>query len=236
MKSIAQQKGGSFRFFASQRGGKQIGRTRVASNISCSALEKFLKPFQSENASTKSQAKKLKASLREAIKGTSRGVIDLGNNEDILAIVDSLEKLQGTVPTTESGLDSAWKLLWTTEKETCFLLQKGIFGVGPAGESYQVIDVENGSLQNIIEFGKQEEKDSVFQVDSSLSVTSERRCTFKFRAAALQTPSFRIPFPPVGQGWFDTVYMDEEIRCAKDVRGDVLIVERTDLPLDTFRA
>lgn len=33
-------------------------------------------------------------------------------------------------------------------------------------------------------------------------------------------------FPPLGKGWFDTIYLDKDIRIAKDVRGDTLIVAR----------
>jgi hypothetical protein len=32
------------------------------------------------------------------------------------------------------------------------------------------------------------------------------------------------------QGWFDTVYCDDSIRVAQDIRGDTLVVERDGPP------
>ena len=34
-------------------------------------------------------------------------------------------------------LSGTWRLLWTSEKETLFCLERGLLGVGPAGESFQ---------------------------------------------------------------------------------------------------
>ena len=68
-------------------------------------------------------------------------------------------------------------------------------------------------------------------VDSQLSVAGPQRCMFKFKSATLKLPGDRsIALPPFGQGWFDTVYVDERIRVARDSRGDTLIVERDGPP------
>lgn len=32
--------------------------------------------------------------------------------------------------------------------------------------------------------------------------------------------------PPVGSGWFDVVYLDDELRCCRDVRGDLQVCRR----------
>jgi hypothetical protein len=62
----------------------------------------------------------------------------------------------------------------------------------------QVIDVKSNRLQNVITFPPE----GSFVVNSSLSSDGQRRCSFKFTAAALNLPNQgKIPFPPFGQGW-----------------------------------
>jgi hypothetical protein len=90
-----------------------------------------------------------------------------------------------------------------------------------------VIDTASERLQNVITFPP----DGSFVVDSSLVVTGPQRCEFKFRAASLNRPhdeSWKVP--PFGKGWFDTVYVDNKIRIARDIRGDTLIVAREGPP------
>lgn len=65
------------------------------------------------------------------------------------------------------------------------------------------------------------------------------RVDFKFSSARLDVakvvdedtgefaPSFSLPLPPFGRGWFDTVVVDD-VRIARDVRGDTLICVRDD--------
>jgi len=128
--------------------------------------------------------------------------------------------------TTDASLSATWKLLWTTEKETLFIVEKaGLFGT-EAGEVYQVIDVGNESLQNVITFPP----DGAFIVSSGIKVVGPQRVDFKFNSAKLKLPKRDIPFPPFGQGWFESVYLDDKIRVAKDVRGDTLIVARDGPP------
>ena len=93
----------------------------------------------------------------------------------------------------------------------------------------QVIDVDQGSLQNVITFPPE----GSFVVDSELSVEGPQRCSFKFQAADLKLPGGkRLSLPPFGQGWFDTVFSDGRIRVARDSRGDTLVVEKAGPPRD----
>ncbi|CAL8472039.1 g11581 [Coccomyxa elongata] len=125
-----------------------------------------------------------------------------------------------------TGLSATWRLLWTTEKETLFILKNaGWFGT-EAGEVFQVIDVESESLNNVITFPP----DGAFVVDSSLDVAGDQRTTFKFRGAQLKLSKRSISLPPFGQGWFDTIYLGRTLRVAKDIRGDTLVVERDGPP------
>ena len=71
-----------------------------------------------------------------------------------------------------------------------------------------------------------------FAVDSTLATVPGKpaRLAFRFTAARLITPTRSLTLPPVGQGWFDTVYLDGTYRVARDVRGDPLVVRRAAAP------
>ena len=69
--------------------------------------------------------------------------------------------------------------------------------------------------------------------------TAGSRVDFKFSGARLDvakvdkktgecSPAFSLPLPPFGQGWFDTVVVDGDLRIARDVRGDTLICVRAE--------
>jgi hypothetical protein len=129
---------------------------------------------------------------------------------------------------------TVWELVWTTEKETLAIATS----IAPlfrtrAGGIYQVIDVKASSLQNVITFPP----GGAFVVDSSCTPDDENgespnpsRLNFKFNAARLDAwgRAGFLRLPPVGQGWFDTVWLDPrgQWRCARDVRGDTLVVRR----------
>lgn len=50
------------------------------------------------------------------------------------------------------------------------------------------------------------------------------RTEFKFKNAKLDIGKWgTYNFPPVGEGWFDTVYLDEELRIDLNSRNDILI-------------
>lgn len=50
------------------------------------------------------------------------------------------------------------------------------------------------------------------------------RTQFKFNSAKLDLGKWgTYNFPPIGNGWFDTVYLDEELRIDLNSRDDILI-------------
>ncbi|CDY35698.1 BnaC02g09640D [Brassica napus] len=87
---------------------------------------------------------------------------------------------------------------------------KRLFGMR-AGEILQVIDVRKGTLNNVITFPP----DGVFFVRSDIDISSLQRVNFKFTSTVLRGSNWEIPLPPFGQGWFENVYMDGDIRVAK---------------------
>lgn len=142
---------------------------------------------------------------------------------DIIRVIDQLTALgAGMTTTTHQSLSATWRMLWTTEKEQLFIIEKAhLFGT-QAGDILQVIDVQGQKLNNVITFPP----DGAFLVDSVIEVVSSQRVNFRFTAASLQGSGWSLPVPPFGQGWFDSVYVDEKIRVAKDIRGDYLVVDR----------
>ncbi|PKI42025.1 hypothetical protein CRG98_037587 [Punica granatum] len=126
-----------------------------------------------------------------------------------------------TVTTDGSLLSATWRLLWTTEKEQLFIIENARWFGTAAGDVLQVIDVDRRVLNNVITFPP----DGVFFVRSTIEIASKQRVNFRFTSAVLRGKNWEVPLPPFGQGWFESVYIDDEIRVVKDIRGDYLIVD-----------
>ena len=205
-------------------------RARVRSRAPpVSALQGLLASWQQKN--TRRQTKE---QLLRAIDGTERGQ-RMGSRPAVEAAIDALVAtvdLSGPRNTDAKVLSSCWRLLWTSERETQFLLQNGLPFLGAAGESYQVIDVEAGTLCNVILFGV---SGAAFVVRARCQPENRVRTRFEFVSAELHVPGRDAPFriPPFGAGWFDSLYVDApgstpSLRVARDSRGDTLVVERCD--------
>ena len=167
----------------------------------------------------------LKKQLKGVIQERSRGISD--SKKDQLEIRKLCDALVASSSSPRGDLHGTWRLLWTTEQETLFILKNASFFNTKAGDVFQVTDTRAGRLQNVILFPP----DGSFVVDSSLTVESKIRCSFKFTSATLTLPNDKkIGLPPFGQGWFESVFNDNEIRIAKDSRGDLLIVEKSGPP------
>jgi len=133
--------------------------------------------------------------------------------------------------TDPDRLSANWRLAWTSERETLWLLERW---PGPGDtratttQAYQRIDVRAGTLSNAVVFGA---SGNVFTVESEVEVMDGTRVDFRFRAARLELRwpvEATLPIPPVGEGWFDNLYVDDTLRVARDSRGDTLVVVRDD--------
>lgn len=94
----------------------------------------------------------------------------------IVKSIDALSSLGRDSVTTDDSLSATWRLLWTTEKEQLFIIEKAhLFGT-QAGEVLQVIDVHKKSLNNVITFPP----DGVFFVRSDIQVASSQRVNFRY--------------------------------------------------------
>lgn len=151
------------------------------------------------------------------------------------ALIDVVANELNDIPdnTTPELLSARWRLAWTSEQETLFLL-KTWPGPGSVVQksdpintttAYQIIDVGNKTLINSVVFCN----GNRFDVDSRIEIEDKKRVAFQFTNASLKLKkpiNTTLNLPPVGKGWFDTVYVDETMRVARDSRGDTLVVVR----------
>jgi hypothetical protein len=86
---------------------------------------------------TRAAAARARRSTERGLRPAAGGRAAVEAAVDVLAELAAEDAAAGRPPTDASRLSATWRLLWTTERETLFLLEKGLFRVGPAGESYQ---------------------------------------------------------------------------------------------------
>jgi hypothetical protein len=148
----------------------------------------------------------LKQKLLEACKTNDRSKVE--------AVISELSELSPTPNSANSPLlQKKWLLEWTTEKEINFFINWDL-----CAEITQVI---NGPLlENCIPF----KRGGYLGVKGSLTTAGGPRTNFEFTEATLDLGSFgSFKIPPVGKGWFDTVYLDEDLRVDTNSRDDILI-------------
>lgn len=127
--------------------------------------------------------------------------------------------------------DTIWRRVWTTEKEINFFQDVKLSKCITQTISYTSND--DGRLENLIQFvnGGFLSVEGVLSVDdpkddSGISIKSiNQRTNFQFTSAKLNFGwggrTFTIP--PVGSGWFDTIYLDDDLRIDINSRDDILI-------------
>ncbi|MQL86367.1 hypothetical protein Taro_018904 [Colocasia esculenta] len=182
-------------------------------------------PVAARSASAGESLLLAKADLLDLISDQARGVRTEGNasrRAGIVRAIDALALYGKDMVTTGPSLSATWRMMWTTEKEQLFIIKNArLFGT-ETGDVLQVIDVGKGLLNNVITFPPS----GVFFVRSTCEAVSPQRVNFRFTSAVLRGNSWQIPLPPFGQGWFESLYLDEDIRVVKDIRGDYLVIDR----------
>ena len=139
---------------------------------------------------------------------------------EIESIIDRLllEEEEKNTKNNNFSVSARWKLLWTSERETLFLLETFQNSL-----AYQTINEKEKTLRNAVEFSG----GNTFVVESEIEILDEMKVNFTFLSAGLKfSNGFTLPVPPVGKGWFENIYVGERYRVARDSRGDTLIVER----------
>ncbi|GAB2300598.1 hypothetical protein Dimus_034633, partial [Dionaea muscipula] len=167
-----------------------------------------------------------KTLLLDLISDQDRGLKSQQDPQSRTRIIEAIEALavhgRDSVTTDSSSLSGTWRMRWTTEKEQLYIIKNAYLLGTKVGDVLQVIDVDNLLLSNVITFPPS----GVFLVRSEIEVASNQRVNFRFTSAVLRGKGWEVPLPPFGQGWFESVYLDDDIRLAKDIRGDYLVVDR----------
>ena len=160
------------------------------------------------------------AQERELVKGELLELLQNGKKVERSVVEEKIAALAPLSPIQETAasplLQKEWNLLWTTEKEINFFLDFGL--------SNAVSQTVNGKeLGNAIAFVR----GGGLYVEGTLSIPNAngQRTEFKFDTATLDLTKKwgSYNFPPVGEGWFDTVYLDDSLRIDTNSRDDILI-------------
>lgn len=168
----------------------------------------------------------LKNELISLAEKAKAGVVPLGSADrsrlDEITLVELPALRPMAEPARSDLFTGEWELRWTDEKEINFAVEKGLFGL-PWTRTYQTIDVPGGRLENVIEFDGGE-----LRVGSSIvpDPTDGTRFNFAFGECTLRWREICVPLPPVGRGWGELLYLDEEMRIQRDIRGDLLVATR----------
>jgi PAP_fibrillin len=206
---------------------KTHARTRAAPPLlALNSLSDLLASIPNPNAAATSSARssskvrQLKTELLQACSSIGGGGRTNKERDTIESLINELAPLPPTTATASSPkLQKCWKVLWTTEKAINFFLENGL-----STEITQTITAE-GKLENVIPFVRGEGGAS-FEVARTVSALDRAgvRTNFAFTSAVLDLGrkwgTYRLP--PVGSGWFDTLYLDVELRIDRNSRNDIL--------------
>lgn len=156
------------------------------------------------------EREELKASLVEECQQSKP------SRERIEEIIADLQERSPTPNSAASArLQKKWILVWTTEKEINFFRDFGI-----SGTISQTI--KGPDLENCIPF----KRGGSFSVSGRLNIPDPNgiRTEFEFESAILDVGKWgTYELPPVGAGWFDTLYLDDDFRVDINSRDDILI-------------
>lgn len=138
---------------------------------------------------------------------------------------EELPALNPTPNPAQSPLFSGeWECIWTSEKEINFLVGSGLLG-DEWKRTYQVIDIPKGRLENYLLF----DNDGDLSVGSTIEPDPDQgsRFNIQFEEASLTWKGrLKVNLPPVGRGWGELLYLDEDIRLQRDIRGDLILARR----------
>jgi len=180
-------------------------------------LSSFTSDSQNNNENQDAR-KALKESLLLECQSSKGNISEKEQRQKIEAIINDLSKLSPIKETAASSrIQKPWLLVWTTEKEVNFFNDWGISN----GNITQTISPSMGLSSNI-----PFTRGGSLSVDGTLSLSEGEslRTYFEFTTAVLDLGKWgQFGLPPVGKGWFDTVYLDDDLRIDLNSRNDILI-------------
>jgi hypothetical protein len=182
-------------------------------------------------ASPKTTKNPLIPQLERLITESQNGV-DTSTNDQVKALMTQIsattrQQQPGTDQRTK--LPGQWELIYTTEREVNFF--KTSWPFAKVESISQVLDLyDTKQISNSILFvggGAFVVQGTVAPIDKNDSNESPYdRVAFTFTGATARLWNKDISLPPVGTGWFDTMYVDDTYRLSQDLRGDWSVFRR----------
>jgi hypothetical protein len=170
------------------------------------------------------EERKLKLlSLVKSINNQGNKVVSMSTEiDDAIDALAEISPITSTISLSEQ-LQKTWSLVWTTEKEINFFIEKGWSN----NITQQIIS--DNVIVNTIPFMND---NGYFGVRGRIYCQTDDpfiRTQFVFETATLELSRISwlptLSFPPVGKGWFDTVYLDDNFRVDRNSRNDILICQ-----------
>lgn len=159
----------------------------------------------------------------ESLITASQSGLDDSYNDEIQEIMVEISKSRSG--DQRESLSGKWELIFTTEKEINFF--KTSWPFAKVSAITQNLDLNNNqTVNNVIAF----EGGGKFVVAGSTDIVEGDdeydRVAFEFQDATAVVWGKEINLPPVGAGWFDTMFCNQNLRLSRDVRGDYSVFRR----------
>jgi hypothetical protein len=152
------------------------------------------------------------------------------SNPSVVDAQGEIKSLMMSISESRQGdqrenLPGKWELIFTTEKEVNFF--KTSWPFAQVSSIIQDLDLyDSRTINNSINF----EGGGQFAVTGTAKAVGGNsdydRVEFEFTGAAIRAWDKTIQIPPIGAGWFDTMYCDDSYRLSQDVRGDWSVFRR----------
>jgi hypothetical protein len=153
----------------------------------------------------------------------SKNGLEEAYGDDIKSLMTEISSSR--VGDQRKSLPGKWELVYTTEKEVNFF--KTSWPFAQLSSISQDLDVfEGGIVANSIDFEGGGQFAVSGAVDAVEGDSEYDRIAFEFKNAVVRGWGKELSLPPIGAGWFDTMYCDSDYRLSQDSRGDWSIFRR----------
>jgi hypothetical protein len=190
-----------------------------------------------------SSSSPLLTELEQYIAAMDRGIADPSSVEQV---EDLMIRISDTRPPEEDQrkkLPGIWELVYTTEKEINFF--KTSWPFAKVSSITQRLDLypppqqqqSPPMVENYIDF----EGGGQFAVTGTVLIVDDNkpngiiddqqrkyydRVAFSFTTATAVVWGKSVSLPPIGAGWFDTMFCNDQYRLSRDSRGDYSVFRR----------
>ncbi|GBF92568.1 hypothetical protein Rsub_05182 [Raphidocelis subcapitata] len=112
-------------------------------------------------------------------------------------------------------VSGTWRLVWSQQAENASPLQK--WGSAQA-KSYQVIDAEAGTLENVVDLGA-----ATLRAQATCAPLSDDRTDVLISSAYTAIGGLKVPLPVKGTGYVDWLYLSDSLRVTRGSKGSLFV-------------